>query len=273
MMNRRAKKYGIIRRWSAFVCSFLLSGAICAQVSLERQVIGSAGGYVSLGSGLSVAATTGEAVVATFDAGTYLFTQGFHQPNSMLLAELTFTDQPFQSICPDVPNGKIEVNELGGCLPPYIVRLRKLEGGQFIVVAEDSVPENEISRGVVFENLGIDTFMVEVVGATYCVKADTFFLDAKNPDNCALKVYSGITPNSDGMNDNWQIDNIEVYGPNEVKIFNRWGSVVWEAKNYNNLDVVWSGENKNGNDLPDATYFYVIKTSVETFDGWIELTR
>jgi gliding motility-associated-like protein len=242
--------------------------------SIERQVIGATGNFSEgsiSGNPVMVTSTVGEALVSTANSGSVYFTQGFNQPNTMLLEELSFFDTPTQSICPDVENGTIEVNNITGCLPPYTVRLRKSEGNSFVTV--DSLSYNQQMDRLIFTNLGIDTFIVEVLGATFCVKSDTFFLDAKNPESCGLKIYSGLTPNGDGANDFWLIDNIEINAPNEVAIFNRWGNLVWDAKGYDNDVVVWKGENKNGKALPDATYFYVIKTPGKTYDGWVEITR
>ncbi len=88
-----------------------------------------------------------------------------------------------------------------------------------------------------------------------------------------LIVYKGITPNGDGQNDNWQIDGITNFETNTVSIFNRWGSLVWDAKNYDNKDVVWDGKNKQGVLIPDATYFYIIEADGKVYKGWVELTH
>ncbi len=67
-----------------------------------------------------------------------------------------------------------------------------------------------------------------------------------------------ITPNQDGTNDNWIIPDIDYFEGNDVKIFNRWGNLVFESQNYNND---WDGKNLNGKDLPDGTYFYILNVS------------
>jgi gliding motility-associated-like protein len=58
-----------------------------------------------------------------------------------------------------------------------------------------------------------------------------------------------------------------------VSIYNRWGDLVWSGKNYDNVNVVWEGKNKNGQDLPDATYFYLVEIPDKTYKGWVELTH
>lgn len=55
----------------------LLSAGAHAQ-TLERQVIGSAGGSYS-GSSFAADHTTGEAITATGSSGSFVLTQGFHQ--------------------------------------------------------------------------------------------------------------------------------------------------------------------------------------------------
>jgi gliding motility-associated-like protein len=98
----------------------------------------------------------------------------------------------------------------------------------------------------------------------------------------SLIFYSGITPNGDGVNDVWIIDNIEKYPENTVQIFNRWGNKIYDEEGYNNQDKAWPSENNgaalNGgnsqaSDLANSTYFYVVVVEGKTFKGWIELTR
>ncbi|HKK61068.1 MAG TPA: gliding motility-associated C-terminal domain-containing protein, partial [Bacteroidales bacterium] len=65
-----------------------------------------------------------------------------------------------------------------------------------------------------------------------------------------------ISPNEDGINDYWEILNIDYFENNSVKIFNRWGNEVYTASPYNNE---WNGITNQGAELPDGTYFYIIK--------------
>ena len=69
-----------------------------------------------------------------------------------------------------------------------------------------------------------------------------------------------MTPNSDGINDFFEINDIDSYPENELIVFNKWGSVVFRQKNYANT---WDGVNmsnnrfENGKKLPPSTYFYI----------------
>ena len=78
-----------------------------------------------------------------------------------------------------------------------------------------------------------------------------------------------ITPNGDGINDVWAIENLNTdinpedpdgYRHNELRICDRWGKVVFKAKNYD----TWAKDGQinvgtnpfSGDGLPDGTYYY-----------------
>lgn len=84
-----------------------------------------------------------------------------------------------------------------------------------------------------------------------------------------------ITPDGDGINDEWTISNIEKYHDNEVKIVDRWGSLIYGAKGYNNENVLWKGADRNGQLVPAGTYFYAIHVNYRSSklekSGYIEV--
>lgn len=95
-----------------------------------------------------------------------------------------------------------------------------------------------------------------------------------------INIYTGISPNGDLKNDSWIIENISLIpetAKNNITIYNRWGSKVWEGKNYDNDKVVFSGLAENGSALPTGTYFYKIefddKEKRGTLTGYITLKR
>ncbi len=64
-----------------------------------------------------------------------------------------------------------------------------------------------------------------------------------------------ITPNGDGQNDVWVLDNLSIIHPEcIVRIFNRWGNLVFESEGYKDS---WNGTHK-GERLPMGTYYYTI---------------
>jgi gliding motility-associated-like protein len=80
-----------------------------------------------------------------------------------------------------------------------------------------------------------------------------------------LNIYDVITPNGDGSNDSWVIDGLEYYPQNEVKVFDKWGDMVFSQKGY---DGSWSGtRGTSGSALPAGTYFYVIRLNADNIQG------
>jgi gliding motility-associated-like protein len=69
-----------------------------------------------------------------------------------------------------------------------------------------------------------------------------------------IKPSNILTPNGDGVNDFWIIQNIDMYPKNEVKIFDKSGRILYTKKGYDNT---WNGT-VNGLQLQEGTYFYVI---------------
>jgi len=85
--------------------------------------------------------------------------------------------------------------------------------------------------------------------------------------------YNGISPNGDGINDWWNIPMLNCYPTNTVLIINRWGSEIWSGSNYDNETVKWTGQDMNGINLPDGTYYYIIKYNNTEKRGWVFIKR
>ncbi len=87
-----------------------------------------------------------------------------------------------------------------------------------------------------------------------------------------LHTYNAFSPDGDGINDYWIIDGIEQHKGNVVRIYNRWGILLWEGTNYDNVNVVWDGYTNTGVEMPSATYFYLIKVGDrKKISGWVQL--
>ena len=88
-----------------------------------------------------------------------------------------------------------------------------------------------------------------------------------------LNIYSGFTPNDDGINDLWDIDDIVFYPNATVKVFDRWGKVVFSSVGYAD-NQRWDGKYK-GKDLPTGTYYYIIdlKDGGEPYKGPVTIVR
>lgn len=94
-------------------------------------------------------------------------------------------------------------------------------------------------------------------------------------DLVEINVSQAITPDGDGVNDTWIIYNIQNYPNNSVKVFNRWGDLVFSKRRYYND---WNGTyEKKGTSLPDSSsYYYQIDLDGDgtvDYDGWIYITK
>jgi gliding motility-associated-like protein len=91
-------------------------------------------------------------------------------------------------------------------------------------------------------------------------------------EDFVLDIPNLFSPNGDGVNDFFEIFNLETYPKTSVIIFNRWGNKVWESDDYQNN---WDGTSDKGNALTDGTYFYIINVggSDKVYKGDINILR
>ena len=235
--------------------NLLLINAMGQDINLDHNVKASGGGFDST-STLIISSTVGEAVISTLTPqgnNVALLTQGFQQ--SIVGDNITVTITTNGALCFGRNDGFAVIDSISGCTGPYTIFWSSGATG------------NRAS------NLAAGNYTVDITAADNCFTSAPFTIGYVNELECLLKFYSGITPNADGFNDQWEIDNIELFPDNEVKIYNRLGNKVWDGKNYNNSTVVWKGENLSGNELPSDTYFYVFESGSNVENGWIELTR
>lgn len=134
--------------------------------------------------------------------------------------------------------------------------------------------------------VGIDTFSYQICAAypNGIVLCDTALVTITvlpiETENCEPLAFGNtFTPNGDGINDAYLIQNIDetCRSAQKLTIFNRWGDAVYNNNEYNNSRA-WSGRWQNsGSDLPDGTYFYLLtyieKGSELKKTGFIELRR
>ncbi len=79
-----------------------------------------------------------------------------------------------------------------------------------------------------------------------------------------------ITPNGDGINDNWEVSYLQNFGGYVLQIYDRQGQVLFESNNYtNNWNATYEGKQ-----LPEGTYWYIIRTDAgRQFKGAISVKR
>ncbi len=131
-----------------------------------------------------------------------------------------------------------------------------------------------ISRLPEVSDLPVGAYPVDIIGSNGCT------VNGMAQIGNDINVYNGVSPNGDGDNDIFEIGCIEDYPTNHVKIFNRAGTLVYEATGYDNHSIFFEGYGNQGvyvggKELPDGTYFYIIekKDGSKSRTGYLEIVR
>lgn len=206
--------------------------------------------------GIAFFSMAGQPEYQTIGEDPFFLTQGFEQPRDK---------QPIQF---DL------LTEYNTCTGEYSVMIQNLSGctdAQGAAITWNGVPGDTLFFTPEQEAV------LQVTGPVGCYAEMVLDLSGAtvvSPD-CAIVFYSYISPNGDGVNDEWIIEHIQSprYRKNSVRILNRWAQEVWGAENYDNTSVVWRGDDSGGGRLTDGTYFYVVDIDGQMHTGYIELQR
>lgn len=113
-------------------------------------------------------------------------------------------------------------------------------------------------------------YILTIVDANNCPFSDTVLVVVLS-ESFKGTVTNLFSPNGDGINDFWFIENIQFYTTNEVTVYNIYGQIVFTKKGYANT---WDGT-YNGAPLADGTYYYILKPSPtgEVLKGSLDILR
>src|SRR5690606_7123668 len=187
----------------AFIAAMIFCHTIVLgqAIQVDRQVIGTSGSNYS--GSFYIDSSVGESIIETGESGNITVTQGFEQPvtRNLIVASLQTTPES----CRGASDGFATI-EISGCSGPY---------------------------NILWSNGSTDTSATGWQAGSYTVSIVTenchtelvFEIELESEEICGLIFDSGITPNTDGDNDYWHIEHIELpqFAGNEVRIFNRWG--------------------------------------------------
>ncbi len=130
---------------------------------------------------------------------------------------------------------------------------------------DSSTVANPIHR---YTRAGLFTVTLVAINSLGCT--DTF---SKGPyiiiPDSSLRIPNAFSPNGDGINDRWVIPGLLGYPDSRVEIFDRYGQLVFSSTGYS---IPWDGR-RNGKDVPIGTYYYVIRTSLRNYSGWVFIVR
>lgn len=243
-----------------FLCIFiLLYCSRMASQSVTPSVYNADGGMgiiVSNNDTFRIFYNIGEPVTDDVQNGQVRLTQGFLQPDIVMHNDTIHVNTYTTGIsCSDASDASITLNATG-LFPPFTYKWYK-NGVQF---------QDTVSSAT---GLGPGLYAYTVSDAHGKVTGDTVIVESSSAA-CEIIVHNAFTPNGDGINDVFDIEHIENFPDNMVSVFNRWGSVVWEERGYNNT---WKGQGRHGETLAAGTYFFIIEYSGKKIKGWLELMR
>ena len=97
------------------------------------------------------------------------------------------------------------------------------------------------------------TYQLEVTDTSGCRETASVHISVSDRPLPELVFYNTFTPNDDGINDFWVIENVETYENSLLEVYNRNGNLVYSKKHYQND---WDGRYKD-EPLPAHTYFFI----------------
>lgn len=93
-------------------------------------------------------------------------------------------------------------------------------------------------------------------------------------NTCELGAIPNVfTPNGDQINDRFSIEGLQFFSGTKLRVYNRWGGLVFESENYQNN---WSPRES---EVAEGTYYYIMEVDfrdergVETFSGTVNIFR
>ncbi|WNH12382.1 PKD domain-containing protein [Thalassobellus suaedae] len=150
-------------------------------------------------------------------------------------------------------------------------------------ISDDFLPEDG-GIDYLFKYTTSENGCISVIELTMNINADCVVLPCGEND---IEISKAVTPNGDSYNETFDIMGIDLCGfVAEVKIFNRWGALVYESNNYTLGSIDTSGTNGdwngsapkgslgNAEKVPNGTYYYIIvlkNSGLKPFTGPIYL--
>jgi len=185
----------------------------------------------------------------------YYISEEIKQPPKLQMINVFIEDV----FCKEDSLGVIDFDVTGG-VPPY----------EYLWSNGETTPKLTNMPGGFYE--------VNITDANGCNHVFEFEIGYMEED-CELRIPNGISMDDSGFNDIWIINGLQRYPDNKVQVFNRWGTLVYEASPYEND---WDGTPNRGRvltesdgRLPAGTYYYVIQLDpdLNPVSGFIHLAR
>jgi gliding motility-associated-like protein len=123
----------------------------------------------------------------------------------------------------------------------------------------DAALQNEIATGTTLTpstTLGENVYYVTETENTCTGPATTALILL---ESCTIDIPTAFTPDNNGVDDVWELENIDAYFPNnQVRVYNRWGALLYESDKGNYDARPWDGTFKD-EPLPVASYYFIVE--------------
>ena len=112
-----------------------------------------------------------------------------------------------------------------------------------------------------YESVGSYNLSLQLTDEHECVDEKTIVIEVQGFDlsinNCE-EMFNAFSPNGDGINDSFSFEENNAISEFSVKIFNRWGSLVysWTDPNFK-----WNGLSFDGDNLTEGVYYYLMNAT------------
>ncbi|MBC7864441.1 MAG: gliding motility-associated C-terminal domain-containing protein [Bacteroidia bacterium] len=149
-----------------------------------------------------------------------------------------------------------------------------------IVLIADTIGNYTWSTGATTQSISINDTgiysLIIIVPGEFCPRMVTYNVtEAPCPTPIVLVLPNIFSPNGDGINDNFTPVLTGDFDKFDIKIFNRWGQLMFESTDPH---FKWPGTTKQGKAAPDGTYYFIANTSLDGKDNapmkdYVTLTR
>lgn len=162
--------------------------------------------------------------------------KGCHAKESKTITVHPIPELSVDSVNPD--DRSVEYTVTGGTMPYHMFL-----GSKDLGLLETNSDKKD--------HLPYGTHILQVQDSTGCSAEQEIVVEAIQPEPDLF-----FTPNGDGDNDRWKVKNLDTYQNSTIRIFDRYGKVLYSSSGQD-FENGWDGT-YNGNKLPATDYWYEI---------------
>ncbi len=253
------------------------------EVNSKRTVTANAGEDTTICHGTSVQLDGQGGHIPSWSPSEFLSDSGIANPVAQEVTEsttyvLTITEEASLSGCYNKDTVVISVYPLTGIdvtEDTFIVKGTFLQleatGGPFSAYRWE--PATGLDNNIIYNPVASpqETTMYTVYGTSEygCEESDSVLIEVIEN----LEAYNVFSPNGDGINDFFDIENAVRFPEMVVEVYNRWGALLFSTRGYDDASR-WDGT-AHGKDAPLGTYYYVIipYSGAEPITGNVTIIR